>query len=237
MKIITAPKIYSMTLPSYDWANLQEFLDLENLPEMSESVVSKDSQNAIVETAGRLCYMSFGKGRKSDEDYIRNLMFQGHGSVFEHINFGFIITGISRSLSHELVRHRHFSFSQLSQRFVDESDVAFVKPPNLPNELVSSWEESCLASLDSYRNLLTELAKEKNLSRKQRYEIARSVLPNCAETKIFVTGNARSWRHFISLRTSEGADAEIRRLANMILKELREIIPIQFDDSNLKYRI
>ena len=86
--------------------------------------------NDLNEVAGRTCYMSFGKGRKSNEEYLENILSSKHGSVLEHAVWNLLITGVSRALTHELVRHRAgFGYSQLSQRYVDESEARYVVPP------------------------------------------------------------------------------------------------------------
>src|SRR5690606_38657045 len=161
-----------------------------------------------------------------------------HGSVLEHAVWSLLFEGISRALTHELVRHRHFSYSQLSQRYVDESDVAFVKPPEIQEgtEAFDLWKRSCERALEEYRALLAlieeQVADEPSatLRRKRARQTARSVLPNATETKIVVTGNARAWRHFLEMRGSEAAETEIRILALKVLEVLREEAPNIFGD-------
>src|SRR6185437_9183042 len=146
--------------------------------------------------------------------------------------------GVSRALTHELVRHRHLSFSQLSQRYVDESEVAFVLPPEIEegSEAYEIFEQSCARANDEYRQLLERVEVQvkdepsATLRRKRARQTARSVLPNAAETKIVVTGNARAWRHFLELRGSASAEAEIRLLALALLRVLREEAPNLFGD-------
>ncbi|HEX7050637.1 MAG TPA: FAD-dependent thymidylate synthase [Longimicrobiales bacterium] len=205
---------------------------------------------ALAEFAGRLCYLSFGRdaglegghkliaGRTTNREYLDNIRRVRHGSVLEHAVWTLLFEGISRALTHELVRHRHFSFSQLSQRYVDESDVAFVLPPEIPEEgeAFEVWKRSCERALDDYRTLLAHIETQvqdepsATLRRKRARQAARSVLPNAAETKIVVTGNARAWRHFLEMRGAPGADAEIRRLALGVLAVLRQEAPHLFDD-------
>jgi thymidylate synthase (FAD) len=194
----------------------------------------------LVETAGRLCYMSFARPRPGgNRAYIDHILEVGHGSVLEHAVFNFIITGVSRSVTHELVRHRAgFGYSQLSQRFVDESSCAFVEPAPIAAdpELHRIWLESVTASQKAYRALADGLAarfasiEDKTLRRKKAREAARSVLPNATETRIFVTANARAWRHFIEMRADPAADAEIRRVAVAILEALQQASPNLFGD-------
>jgi thymidylate synthase (FAD) len=150
---------------------------------------------------------------------------------------------VSRSLTHELVRHRAgFGFSQLSQRFIDESTCAFVIPPAIAGnpELERVWLESMESSQMAYRELADRLAEsfrdipDRTLRRKKAREAARGVLPNATETKIFVTANARAWRHFIEARGDAAADAEIRRLAVAILRLLQTEAPNLFGDYTIE---
>jgi len=205
---------------------------------------------AVAEFAGRLCYLSFGAdagfegghrliaGRTTNREYLLNILRTRHGSVLEHAVWTLLLEGVSRALTHELVRHRHFSYSQLSQRYVDESEVGFVLPPEIAEGTAAFeiWKESCERANDEYRALLAEIEEQvkdepsKTLRRKRARQTARSLLPNAAETKIVVTGNARAWRHFIELRGSPHADTEIRRLAMKTLACLQEEAPNLFGD-------
>ena len=126
MNIIREPKVYLIGRQVMELDAVADFLADENLP-MSMSALAPFSEE-IVEMAGRMCYMSFGKGR-GHQEYFNHILESGHGSVAEHAVWNFIFTGVSRSLTHELVRHRAgFGFSQLSQRYVDESTADFVEP-------------------------------------------------------------------------------------------------------------
>lgn len=225
----------------------QQFLGAPDVRWQSDSDVPGQ---ALTEFAGRLCYLSFGAdagvegghklipGRTTNEEYIRNILRVKHGSVLEHAVWSFLFEGVSRALTHELVRHRHFSYSQLSQRYVNESHVAFVLPPEIEegSEAFDLWRRSCERALEDYRTLLglveAQVQEEPSarMRRKRARQTARSVLPNATETKIVVTGNARAWRHFVELRGSEGADTEIRRLAVAVLRVLQAEAPSLFDD-------
>lgn len=195
----------------------------------------------LVELAGRLCYMSFNNPRPGGtEEYIKRLLKMGHGSVLEHAVFNFIITGVSRSFTHELVRHRAgFSYSQLSQRYVDESQASFVMPDYIKHDarLRKVWYQAISQAREGYRSLASLLrsklaAVEPNSTRARKIanQTARSVLPNATETKIFVTANARALRHFIELRASRHADVEIRKVANKLLDILQSEAPLIFGD-------
>jgi thymidylate synthase (FAD) len=159
--------------------------------------------------------------------------------VLEHAVYNFIITGVSRSFTHELIRHRAgFGYSQLSQRFVDESDCEFVEPAAIAADpdLHQVWMESVAASQRAYKLLADGLAEkfagiaDRTLRRKKAREAARSVLPNATETRIFVTANARALRHFIEMRGDAAADVEIRKVALALLAILQAEAPHLFGD-------
>lgn len=189
----------------------------------------------LMEAAGRACYQSFHKpnaATQSNKDYLANILRQNHGSVLEHAVFSFYITGVSRALTHELIRHRHLSYSQLSQRFVDESDTAIVLPPAIEE---GSYSHYCLndaaeRALFMYESLVDELLNTEGLKRKQAREAARAVLPNCVETRIVVSGNVRAWRDMLNRRLDPTADAEIRLVSQMIFDELAAYVGHAFQD-------
>ena len=196
---------------------------------------------ALVEFAGRACYQSWSKPNPrtaTNAAYVRHIIDVGHFSVLEHASVSFYITGISRSCTHELIRHRHFSYSQLSQRFVPEHDSQVVVPPGMEDdpELQDIFKAAADASRATYTELLTRLeakfADQPNavLRRKQARQAARAVLPNATEARIVVTGNYRAWRHFIAMRASEHADIEIRQLAIECLRQLIDLAPAVFSD-------
>lgn len=225
----------------------QEYLGAQHVQWQSDTEIPAQT---VAEFAGRLCYLSFGPdaglegghklipGRTTNTEYLANILRTRHGSVLEHAVWTVLLEGVSRALTHELVRHRHFSYSQLSQRYVDESEVAFVLPPEIApeSEAYRLFEQSCARALDDYRQLLAAIEQQvkdepsPTLRRKRARQTARSLLPNATETKIVVTGNARAWRHFIELRASAGADTEIRVLAVKCLKLLQQEAPDLFGD-------
>ena len=242
--IITRPKAYLVSKPSVDWEQVAAFLDDEGVPGIPDSIRAGDDESAaIAEISARLCYMSYGRGRRDIADFINNLLRSKDGSVFEHINYGFVFTGVSRSLTHELVRHRAgFAYSQRSQRYVDESAGSFVAPPAIADAADESvklaFDEAIERAAASYAALVealeTAIPREKFAlatdHRKAIRQAARTVLPNATETKIFVTGNVRAWRHFIEMRGSPYADVEIRRIAIMVLEILQAEAPLLFGD-------
>ena len=200
-----------------------------------------DGGQALVEFAGRACYQSWSKPNPktaTNAAYLQHIIDVGHFSVLEHASVSFYITGLSRSCTHEVVRHRHFSYSQLSQRYVPEDDAQVVVPPGIEGD--AELEELFLAAADSSRAAYAELlatleAKltdlpNATLRRKQARQAARAVLPNATETRIVVTGNYRAWRHFVAMRASEHADVEMRRLAIACLRQLVDVAPAVFAD-------
>ncbi|AEA26802.1 FAD-dependent thymidylate synthase [Pseudonocardia benzenivorans] len=204
-----------------------------------------DGGQALAEFAGRACYQSWAKpnpATATNAGYLRHILEVGHLSVLEHGTVSFYLTGVSRSLTHELIRHRHFSYSQLSQRYVPERDAAMVEPAAIAEdpELHALFEEAAEASVKAYTDLLAGLEKRfadvpnATLRRKQARQAARAILPNATETRIVVTGNYRAWRHFIAMRASEHADVEIRELAVECLRQLQREVPNVFNDFDIQ---
>lgn len=191
----------------------------------------ESSADALTEAAGRACYQSWSRPNPktaSNRNYMANIVASGHNSVLEHASVTFYITGVSRALTHQLVRHRHFSFSELSQRFVNVSDQKMVIPPAL-RYVGSDLDYLSETMAETYEDITAALQKQ-GLSRKQAREAARAVLPGHWETKIVVTGNHRAWREMISKRATEHADAEICELAVALFKSLSLIAPNIYQD-------
>lgn len=194
----------------------------------------------LTEFAGRACYQSWSRpnpATRDTGDYLRRTLFeQHHFSIAEHASATFYITGVSRAFTHELIRHRHLSFSQLSQRFVDETEGNIVLPPairkahkraeeqgvDLP--MMDALLDSDVASAHAYESIVWELDVA-GLPRKQAREAARAVLPNMMETRIVVSGNMRAWHEFLSKRMDPAADVEMQEVAGMIRDELYEVAP------------
>ena len=236
MQVIREPKVYLVGRQNMDQSAVQTFLDDYGLTWETDTEVGGEQ---LVEAGGRICYLSFGKGRKTNSEYIGNLIGMKHGSVLEHATWDFIFAGVSRSFSHELVRHRAgWGYSQLSQRYVDESMANFVEPDIIAEDerLHAVWLRAVQASHQAYVDLVEGLmdkmteVENKTERRKRVREAARSVLPNATETLIFCSANARALRHFIELRGSEGADVEIRKVALKVLRIMQREAPTLFGD-------
>src|SRR3972149_5446427 len=208
MNIITEPRLYLVGRQNVDRSQIDRFLDEYGMTWETDTEVGGEK---LAEAGGRLCYLSYGKGRKTNAEYISNILGQKHGSVLEHAVWNFIIAGVSRSFTHELIRHRAgWAYSQLSQRYVDESSASYVEPDIIAED--PQLHEVWLRAIQTSR------------------QAARSVLPNATETMIFVTANARALRHFIELRGSEFAEEEIRKVALAVLAIMQREAASLFGD-------
>jgi thymidylate synthase (FAD) len=230
MEIFRAPRVTLVARP--------QFLEPEHLAVQWKGEATDGER--LAEFAGRICYMSQrNPAQRATAEYLENIKKQGHGSVLEHAVYVLLVEGISRSCSHELVRHRAgFGYSQLSQRYVDESHAAFVVPPAILGEpaLEADWERQVSEAQAAYVRAVEALmeryawVEDKVHRRKMSREAARSVLPNATETKIVVSANVRAWRTMLELRCGEGAELEIRRMAIAVLRVLQDEAPAFFSD-------
>jgi len=242
MRIIREPSVYLVGRQTTSEADIARFLADHDVATWDTD--SSAAGEKLCEMAGRMCYMSFAAPRPGgNAAYIERLLSVAHGSVFEHATWNFIVTGVSRSFTHELVRHRAgFGYSQLSQRYVDESVADFVEPDCIAAdaELHEVWRSAVERAQEAYVKLVTGLkhtfahVEDKTLRRKMARQAARSVLPNATETKIFITANARALRHFIELRANEHAETEIRKVASMMCRMLQKEAPNLFGDYRLE---
>lgn len=200
---------------------VRKFLDYQGMLGNKIDWEIEDS-DLIPEVAGRICYMSFDNPRPGgNAAYLSHIKEVGHGSVLEHSVFSFIISGVSRILTHELVRHRAgMAYSQLSQRYVDESERAMVIPESIPEDLKNEWKEHVCRAKELYIKTTERMAaelKDSNLSMSEKRKAARQdsryILPHGMETIIYVTANARALRHILEMRGSKMALPEIRQMA------------------------
>jgi len=241
VRLFREPTVYLLGRQTVNEQDLDKFLADHGVSWQTDTEVAGE---VLIETAGRVCYMSFARPRPGgNQAYIRHLLEVGHGSVLEHAAWNLLFTGVSRSLTHELVRHRAgWAYSQLSQRYVDESTAEYVEPDVIAQdaELHRLWLDVIRRTHEAYVQLAERLqAKyadepDRTLRRKLARQAARSVLPNATETKIFVTANARALRHFIEMRASRHAEVEIRKLAVAVLKLMQTEAPHLFGDYALQ---
>jgi thymidylate synthase (FAD) len=253
---LSKPGIAVLARPSTHTASLTGFLSGFN-PSLNFSEYVNDPTPLpdgaqLCKIAGQTCYMSFGPKRSMNEQakrYFDNLKSSGHGSVFEHANYSLLFYGISRSVTHELIRHRAgFGFSQLSQRYVGGRTLRFVERPEYQNDelLHTQFLQRIERAADEYATLTNRLLEMQNagvniLSAEAKTDLlkkvrqsARSVLPNETETVIVVTGNVRAWRHFIEERASTHAEVEIRELGVRAFLCLQQADSVLFDDYTIE---
>lgn len=179
-----------------------------------------------IEKCGRICYRSEPTGDPGD--FVRRLIARGHESVLEHVSVTAYIT-CDRGVTHELVRHRVASYSQESTRYCNygngkfANEITVIKPLYLTpgSPAWGEWEDACRYSECCYMRLL---------ACGRTPQEARAVLPNSTAAKIAMTANLREWRHILKLRTSKAAHPQMREIANMILSQMKEHVPVVFDD-------
>ncbi|MBZ5600592.1 MAG: FAD-dependent thymidylate synthase [Acidobacteriia bacterium] len=239
-------RVFKLSSPQFYAQAFLDFLRLEQ--KVWNRTPGATGPEELVEAAGRICYMSFGEKQspRSNEEYIQNLIAQGHESVLEHVSWTFLLIGVSRAFTHQLVRHRiGFSFSQLSQQYHEETEAEFVEPAHLRTSprALEAWREAVETSKQAYTIILETLdgsqngsgldLQKKELKRAVR-SAARSVLPNATETKIIITANARALRHFFKVRGSIPGDVEMREAAAAMFKVVRDDAPALFSDFSLK---
>lgn len=178
----------------------------------------------LIETAGRTSHLSFDKqGKDTEKEFIRMLIKKKHFSVLEHVYATFRISNVSRAFTHQLVRHRLCSFTQQSQRYVNESNFNFVEPNSIKDHVKA--HPLFIEFMEKAKRAYSELQK---LGIEN--EDARFVLPNAVESQIVVTANLREWRHIIKLRCSPDAQWEIKKVAMEILEIFKEHTPTVFED-------
>jgi thymidylate synthase (FAD) len=252
---LRVPGVAMLSRPEVHVGNLADFLggfspEL-NFPQYLDDPTPLPPGAQLCKTAGQVCYASFGPKRTYNADaarYFHNIVESGHGSVLEHANYSFLFYGISRSVTHELVRHRAgVGVSQISQRYVSGRVLRFVERPEYQDnpELHSAFERRIDAAAKEYNNIAERLLAQQKAGagilsaeartdlRKKVQQAARSVLPNETEAPIVVTANARAWRHILEMRANPHAEIEIRALAFRAYLCLAAADPILFGD----YRI
>ena len=183
----------------------------------------------IIEGAARTSYLSFNRtGEDVTPSFIKMLIKSGHHSVLEHASATFRIKGISRATTHQLVRHRLASFTQQSQRYVDETNFHYVIPQSIEKD-----EQAKKMFLDTMENVKEVYIKLRSM--KIRKEDARYVLPNAIESEIVITANLREFRRIFELRCDKKAQWEIRNMAIRMLEILKKECPNVFYDMKIDH--
>ena len=252
---LKAPGVVMLAKPQTNVSGLGGFLkgfdSSLGFPAYIEDPTRLPDSSQLCKTAGQLCYASFGPRRTTNENaaaYFERLTSAGHGSVLEHASFSFLLYGISRSVTHELVRHRHLNFSQISQRYVSGSVLRFVERSEYAEdpELHRLFEERADQAAEEYEAMAGRLlerqergvalldAEYKTDARKKVQQTARSLLPNETEAPMVCTGNVRALRHVVEMRADEHAESEIRNLAVRMFLCLATADPILFGDYRLQ---
>src|SRR3989304_1753714 len=168
------PQVYLVGRQINDRPQVNRFLEDHSMTWETDSIVAGEQ---LAEAAGRLCYLSFGKGRKTNAEYLSNILDQKHGSVLEHAVWNFIIAGVSRSFTHELVRHRAgFAYSQLSQRYVDESIASYIEPDIIADDerLHDVWLRAVEVSHQAYLTLVAGLMEKLTDMEDKTHQIGRA---------------------------------------------------------------
>ena len=181
----------------------------------------------VIESAGRTAYLSFDRqGKDTEKNFIQMIIKNGHTSVLEHASATFRIKGVSRALTHQLVRHRLCSFTQQSQRYVNEEKFHYICPESIRNnqETKEIFENYIEFARITYLKLCRLGIKN---------EDARFVLPNATATEIVVSANLRQWCHIIEIRGNKHAQWEIREMTIKILKILKEYAPSIYNYYNI----
>lgn len=205
--------------------------------------------------AAKACYDSFGKEGRANEANQSQIVSMRHGSVLEHYHVSLFIEGITRGLSLELNRHRHFNISQRSTRYTAEEDAAIVLEPyfadlyaqdtsdrsELEDNMLFDHIEQCAFAVKAYNAQVLDLMDVNPLDlsgtalRKWARGKARNLLPHALETRGTWTNNIRGWRHFLELRSDRHAEAEIRRLAEHVFNALHTVVPFYLQDYKHEY--
>lgn len=209
--------------------------------EFNLDLPSNTDADELFEAAGRGCYQSFKRpnpATATNRGYLKHILEIGHESILEHASVTLYVEGVSRALLLELERHRHLSFSVVSQRYVNSSDVEkypFVDHPVL-RDLGEPEKAAIRQRVDEgrilYENIVDELTA-RGYDRKTARGAARNVLEEGTTTRFFVSGNIRAWRGIIKQRYSKAADAEIREFGKQVLVILKECAPNAMQDMEI----
>lgn len=203
-----------------------------------DDLYPKDADD-LAEQAGRLCYEAWTRLNPktvTNKGYIKNILDLGHYSVLEHSSATFYIDGVTRAFLLELERHRHLSYSVVSQRYVPGASFTFVMHPVLTK--LSDETKARIAALNDnshelYEDIVAELT-ELGEGRKVARGAARNILPEGTETRILVSGNMRAWLEVLWKRITPSADQEICDVSRLILNELMAIAPNTCQDLEIR---
>ncbi|MBT3378102.1 MAG: FAD-dependent thymidylate synthase [Lentisphaerae bacterium] len=250
MRDIPSPAVYLVAKTSLVHDGLNAYLRDIGSPDWTPDAAVSDGEN-LIEAAGRMCYRSWQaydpekpeatnpnvrRVREGNEAYIGNVLRQAHGSILEHVNLTFIFRGVSRVVTHELVRHRvGMAYSQESLRYVRLDDLPFWLPEAArDDDAVERKFRDVVAFLESVQTDLGTLFGIEDLkdftTKKHLTSMFRRLAPMGIGTTIMVTGNLRSWRHIIAIRTAGAAEEEIRIVGSQVAAICKREYPHAFQD-------
>jgi len=247
----TEPSVFLLARPAIDFAGMRDYLADVGGQSWLERRLQETGDGAgghlnhgelLVEFGGRACYRSWEPGlnpnvtrvRTDQREYFANILRSGHGSVLEHANYSFALHNVSRTFTHELVRHRAGSaFSQESLRYVRLTDIGFRVAPAL-----EPVREQVLAIVEQLEEFQVSAAKELGIDaegvpfhvKKEVTSALRRLAPIGLSTEIMWTANARTLRHVIEMRTAEGAEEELRLVFDKVAAIMRHEAPLLFQD-------
>jgi thymidylate synthase (FAD) len=243
----TTPHVFLIARPSIDVEGMRGYLSdvggeswLQR--RLEESDEAPNAGEMLVEFGGRACYRSWEPGlnpnvtkvRTDQREYFANILRSAHGSVLEHANYSFALRNVSRTFTHELVRHRAGSaFSQESLRYVRLTDIGFRVAPAL--EPLREQVLSIVEQLEEFqRSAAAELGIEDDgvpfHVKKEVTSALRRLAPIGLSTDIVWTANARTLRHVIEMRTADGAEEELRLVFDIIARRMQQEAPGLFQD-------
>ncbi len=240
----TQPKVFIVAKPSVDWTSLRAYLDLLGASDWAtrREKIGGSEAEILTEVAGRLCYKSWQPGlnpnvsriRIDPRIFLRNILASGHGSVLEHSVYSFIFHDVSRTFTHELVRHRvGVAISQESLRYVRPRELGFRVPAGL--EAIQEDIVGLVESIESFhRKAVVDLGLDsEGVSFQEKKELTsalRRILPMGLSTAIMWSANVRTLRHVIEMRTAQGAEEEIRTVFGQVGHILKKECPLLFED-------
>lgn len=241
---LLAPTVFVVARPTIDWNAVEAVEKQEGEWRRDAKVTDADN---LIELAGRVCYLSFGdrQSPRTNAQYIANLIKRGHESVLEHASWTFVLTGVTRAFTHQLVRHRvGFSYSQLSQQYHTEENARFIEPSWIADDpdRQRKWRSAVLQAHEAYVALIAEEHVGEGLpkSESEREALrasraaARSLLPAATETKIAISTNARALRHFLFERGDIEGDEEMRVVSARLLEHVSDDAPALFADFRIE---
>lgn len=240
VRFYTSPEVYLVGQTQFNTHEFDRFLDDQEMDINTEQFAGSPGEQ-LVESGARACYMSFGSGRPTAE-HLENIRASNHGSVVRHSTATLMITGVSRGLTHELVRHgAGTAISQSSSRYIPARKLGFVVPPEVQGDAVleNAFQAHCLTALTQYEMAVGRLTDKlvqghpqdsKTAARKTARGAARAWLPIGLAQVIQFTFNIQSFRHVLRMRGSSGAEKEIIKLAQLMAPVAKHLWPHLCDD-------